>query len=201
VKDPAGDGLPPGGGAKLFVAAIFALGAIGIAAYGLATHGDAVSHSAEVAVLIACAFFAVFFASCAYLLWRLVYPPGARHLKITLATDEPRRGSDIEVTLEVGRQRKPDGRLELGLVCTEYFDVEKTNTNGTTYRGTSEAVAHEDWRPQTGGGKLTERFPVPPDAPFSHRGDCLSYVWRVSAREPRRHRFDRAVNVPVTVRP
>jgi hypothetical protein len=45
------------------------------------------------------------------------------------------------------------------------------------------------------------RFKLPPDAPFSYRGHCLSYVWRVSAREPRRLRFDPATNVELQVRP
>ena len=26
------------------------------------------------------------------------------------------------------------------------------------------------------------RFAIPPDAPFSHEGECLSFAWRVTAR-------------------
>jgi hypothetical protein len=42
---------------------------------------------------------------------------------------------------------------------------------------------------------------IPADAPYSYRGDCVSYVWRASARLPKRLRFDRAENVPLLVRP
>jgi len=45
------------------------------------------------------------------------------------------------------------------------------------------------------------RFAIPAEGPYSYRGDCLSFVWRVSAREPKRHRFDRATNVQILVRP
>jgi hypothetical protein len=79
--------------------------------------------------------------------------------------------------------------------------VRKSNGRGGSNRVTSQVVAFEDWRPYDGGPAQTVRFKLPPDAPFSYRGHCLSYVWRVSAREPRRLRFDPATNVELQVRP
>jgi hypothetical protein len=201
MKDPGAPGLPPGGGTKLLVAAFFALGAVALAIYAFASRGSAVNHSAKVAVTVVGVVLPLFFLAGAYALFRMVYPPSARGVTLTVTASEVRRGSDVEARLEMANPDKVGGKLELGLVCTEYYDIQTSNGKGGTQRTTSLAAAHEDWRPQAGAPVQTVRFTVPADAPFSYRGDCLSFVWRVSARQPRKGRFDRAVNVPVVVRP
>lgn len=147
-----------------------------------------------IGVLVLCVF-------GAYGLYRVVFPPPARHLRLDVENPDVARGGEVVARLEHARPDKASDRLELGLVCTEFYDVRKSNGRGGSNRVTSQVVAFEDWRPYDGGPAQTVRFKLPPDAPFSYRGHCLSYVWRVSAREPRRLRFDPATNVELQVRP
>lgn len=199
MQDQVKPGLPPGGGMKLFVAAIFVLGGAAVAIYGFASRDGAVNSSASTAVTIFGIVFALVCLAVAYGLFRSVFPPKARHLKVEVERSDLKRGDEVIVRLEVGA--RASDKLELGLVCTEYYAARKSDAQGNTQRATDEAVAFEDWRPQSGGPLQTVRFAVPGDAPYSYRGDCLSYVWRVSAREPRRLRFDPATNIPLEVRP
>jgi hypothetical protein len=141
--------LPPGGGGKLFTAALLAIAGPGLAIYAFATAGDAVSDNAAMWTRIAGAVLGAFFLFIAYVLYRKVVPPKARHLKVTLSAIEARRGDTVDARLEVTRAGSEE--IELGLVCTEYYDVEKTsyssNSGSTRYRDTEDAVAHEEWRP------------------------------------------------------
>jgi hypothetical protein len=59
------------------------------------------------------------------------------------------------------------------------------DADGNVERAIGEDVAYERWMP----ARRTEepqifRFRIPLDAPYSHEGECLSYAWRLSAREP-----------------
>jgi hypothetical protein len=158
--------------------------------------GDAVDHTARVTATVVAVGILVVCLACAYALYRGVFPPAAKHLRISMSSSDVRRGSDVVVRLEVDRPEKVSHRLELGLVCTEYYDEEAGEG-----RATRQAVAHEEWHSRAEGPLQTVRFPVPADAPYSFRGSCLSFAWRVTAREPRNRRFDHAVNVPLVVRP
>ncbi|MEA2440244.1 MAG: hypothetical protein QOH76_1668 [Thermoleophilaceae bacterium] len=198
MKDPGAPGLPPGGGTKIFFAVFIGLGGVGLGIYAFALRGDAVDDNARTAVTVVGIVVPLLFLAGAYALLRAVFPPKARGVTVSVAVTDVRRGSDVEARLELATE-KPG--LELGLVCTEYYDVETTDGRGNRSRTTSQAVAHEDWRPQSGGQLQSVRFTVPADGPFSYRGDCVSYVWRVSARQPKRMRFDRTVSVPIVVRP
>ena len=196
--------LPPGGGGKLFTAALLAIAGPGLAIYAFATAGDAVSDNAAMWTRIAGAALGAFFLIIAYVLFRKVVPPKARHLKITLSADQARRGDTIDARLEV--TRAGDDEIELGLVCTEYYDVEKTsyssNSGSTRYRDTEDAIAHEEWRPASPSQSIHNvRFQIPPDAPFSFKGSCLAFEWRISARQPKRMRFDRSTKVDLKVLP
>jgi hypothetical protein len=196
--------LPPGSGIRLFTAALFAIAGPGLGVYAFIAAQDAVSDSAATWTRAAGVVLGGFFLFAAYILARTVFPPKARHLKVTLSAPQARRGGPVDARLEV--MRAGDDPIELGLVCTEYYDVEKTqynsNSGSSTYRDTDQAVAFEDWRPVTGGGSVHNvRFEIPAEAPFSFRGDCLSFEWRVSARQPKKMRFDRAVNVDLQVLP
>ena len=198
MKDPSKAGLPPGGGTKIFMAVLFALGGLAIGIYAFASRGDAVDDSAKTAVTIAGIALPLVFFLGAYALLRTVFPPKARGVSVTVPVTDVRRGGDVDARVELTTD-KPG--LEVGLVCVEYYDVETTDGRGNRSRNTSQAVAYEDWRPQPSGAVQAVRFSVPVNAPYSYRGDCISYVWRVSARQPKRMRFDRAVNVPIVVRP
>jgi hypothetical protein len=182
----------------MFMAVLFALGGVAIGIYAFASRGGAVNDSARTAVTVVGIVLPLVFFAGAYALLRVVVPPKARGVTVTVPVTEVRRGAAVDARLELSTD-KPG--LELGLVCMEYYDIETTDGRGNRSRNTSQAVAYEDWRPQSGGATQSVRFDVPVNAPYSYRGDCLSYVWRVSARQPKRMRFDRAVNVPIVVRP
>jgi hypothetical protein len=75
----------------------------------------------------------------------------------------------------------------VGVVCTEYYDELDTDRDYTddttsTSRLTRDDVAHETWSPvETVSGVQSVRFTIPPDAPFSYRGECLSFKWELVA--------------------
>ena len=196
--------LPPGGGGKLFAAVLLVLGAIAIVIYAIATAGDAVSQSAEITANVFAGLFALGMLVFAYVLVRKVFPPSAKHLRVTVSADDVRRGGTIDVRLELLDAGDTDEDIQLGLVCTEYYDFEKTtySSNGSRRsRDTADAIAYEDWRAASHTQSVQNvRFDVPADAPYTFRGTCLSFEWRVSARDPKPG-FDRSTNVPVKVRP
>jgi hypothetical protein len=97
------------------------------------------------------------------------------------------RGEEVEADLSI---LEPDGirdGIEVGLVCVERYDrpVTSRDEHGTTTeRRTAEAIAYERWLPAWRIDEpQTLRFTIPLDAPYSHEGECLSFAWRVSARE------------------
>jgi hypothetical protein len=180
------------------MAVLFALGGIAIGIYAFVSRGDAVNDSARTAVTVVGIVLPLVFFAGAYALLRTVLPPSVRGVSLSVPVTDLRRGGDVDARVELSTD-KPG--LEVGIVCMEYYDVETTDGRGNRSRSTSHAVAYEDWRPHPGGSTQAVRFAVPVNAPYSYRGDCISYVWRVSARQPKRMRFDRAVNVPLVVRP
>lgn len=203
MKDPSKPGLPPGGGTRLTLVVTLVLGAVAMAVYAFVKRGDAVNHAARVGVTIVGVVLPLLALAGAYAIFRTLFPPKAKHLHLSVTNPDVQRGAEVVVNLEIARPEKVGDELELGLVCTEYYDVQTTDGRGNKSRATRPEVAYEDWRPQQGlsSNQTSVRFQVPADAPFSYRGHCLSYVWRVSAREPLRGRFDRAVNLPLVVRP
>lgn len=196
--------LPPGAGGKLFTAAALVVAGVGLAIYAFATADEAVDDAAATWTKGAGVFFLGFFFLIAWVLYRKVFPPKARGLEVTLSATEVRRGGTVDARLEIAHAGRRDDEIEFGLVCTEYYDIEKTShsSNGGThhYRDTDDAIAYADWRPVSPSqGVHNVRFEVPADGPFSFRGSCLSFEWRVSARQPKKMRFDRAINVDVKV--
>jgi hypothetical protein len=142
----------------------------------------------------------------AYALYRRLRPRRAGHLRVSIDRRQPRRGDDVEVALSLLNPRKVGQRLELGLVCTELYDENRSVPSGSggssEQRVTLEHPEHEEWREisSTEPHQL-HRFAIPVSAPYSHRGECLSFAWRVSAREPTRFRFDPSVNEEIDVQP
>ena len=67
---------------------------------------------------------------------------------------------------------------------------------------TSDEIAHETWLPvETISGAQSLRFTIPPDAPFSYRGDCLSFKWEVVARGRKRRGLDAQARSELSVLP
>jgi hypothetical protein len=201
MKDAVKPGLPPGGGLRIFSAVLLIAGGLAIGIYAFTQRDTAVDHGAKVAVTIVGIVLPLIFFAIGYGILRTVFPPKVRGVTLTPSSSELRRGSNLDLRVEVANPDKMTGRLELGLVCTEFYDVETTDARGNSSRSTRQVDAHTDWRPFTGGATQSERFLIPADAPFSYRGDCVSYVWRASARLPKRLRFDRSENVTLLVRP
>ncbi len=137
--------------------------------------------------------------------WRRWRPRPARHLEVRVEPIELHRGDTVNATLVISDPGKLGEELELGLVCTEYYDHEKTvyTDNGAQQqRVTSTAEAHATWdKPDRGQTQQTLRFTVPADAPFSYEGGCVSWAWHVSALDRHAHRMDSRRDVPIWVSP
>lgn len=195
---------PPDAGNRLFGAAIAAIAGIGvpIALVLAATAPD--SEFPLAAAIGVSAGWMVFCFGIAYWNYRKVYAPQATHLKVSLASgDTVSRGDEIEVRLEITDPGDAADQVEVGIVCTEYYDVRHGTGNGVSrQRKTADAIAHETWLLADTKERLQSvKVTVPTDAPFSFRGNCVKYNWLVTAREPRKMRGDRRVSVPIKVMP
>jgi len=108
-------------------------------------------------------------------------------LQVGAGDQVARRGEEVAALVTISSPGKL-GDVEVGVVCTEYYDKKETNTDvntGTesTSRVTSDEIAHEAWLSvKTIPGAQSLRFTIPPDAPFSYGGACLSFKWEVVAR-------------------
>ena len=72
----------------------------------------------------------------------------------------------------------------------------------TSHRETATATAYEAWVPvESGAGVQSVRLAVPREAPFSYKGDCLSFQWEVVARGRRPHRLDAQARREISVLP
>ncbi len=124
-------------------------------------------------------------------------------LEVRVDQLEARRAGEIEALIVV---TDPEwlGELEAGLVCNEYYD-ERTSSgtnSGTSRRTITKAVEHEQWQPLPGGpGEHSVRFTIPPQAPFSYEGSCLSFRWEVVARGRRTRKLDARASQEISVRP
>jgi hypothetical protein len=126
-------------------------------------------------------------------------------LEVGAGQQEARRGGELEVLVTISSARGL-GDVEVGLVCTEFYDEEDSWTDGQghthTSRTTSDATAHEVWLPvESAAGVQSIRFTIPPDAPFSYKGNCLSFKWEVVARGRRPHRLDAQARREISILP
>jgi hypothetical protein len=122
-------------------------------------------------------------------------------LEVDAGPGEKRRGGEVEALVTISSARGL-GDLEVGLLCTEYYDEEHTDREGDTSRSTSEEVTHEAWQPlEPAVGVQTVRFAIPQGAPFSYEGDCLSFKWELVARGRRRRRLDAQARREISVLP
>lgn len=145
----------------------------------------------------------------------------AEHLDLAVSPERRRRGDSVTAVLtitDLAKVRRHD--VEVGLVCTEWYDEEVdrvmdlgplgddflpipsvgADDRGARQRVTREAIAYEEWvRVERTRRAQTVTFPVPLEAPYSHQGDCLSFAWRVEARQS--DGPDRVTSVPIWVAP
>jgi hypothetical protein len=124
-------------------------------------------------------------------------------LEVDAGLQEVRRGKEVEALVTITRPGEL-GTIEVGLCCTEYYDKEVIDTDqtATTSRETSTATAYEAWVPvESGAGVQSVRLAVPREAPFSYKGDCLSFKWEIVARGRRPHRLDAQARREISVLP
>jgi hypothetical protein len=119
------------------------------------------------------------------------------------------RGDEVEALVTISDAAKA-GSVEVGVVCTEYYDEEVTesytDSDGVlqtrTSRETHQAAAHEEWRSiESTVGVQSVRITIPAEAPFSYEGDCLSFRWEIVARGRRHDRLDAQAGQAISVRP
>jgi hypothetical protein len=127
----------------------------------------------------------------------------ARELGLEVSPGEKpaRRGGDVEALVTISRTAEL-GDVEVGLVCTESYDEENTDSQGHSYRSTCEATAVETWTPfQSMVGTQSVRLSIPAEAPFSYAGDCLSFTWEVAVRGRRAGHVDAEARSEFSVSP
>jgi hypothetical protein len=93
-----------------------------------------------------------------------------RGLEVATGDQTARRGGEVEALVTISSGLKL-GDLEVGVVCTEYYDEQETtrDADGSTSlsRSTSDEVAHESWsQVENVSGVQSLRFTIPADAPF-----------------------------------
>jgi len=142
-----------------------------------------------------------------YVLARRFRSTAARHFEVIAEPVELRRGEEVDAELTIHDVNELDGRLEVGLVCVERYDhppQEATGGDGSVApdRATSEHVAYERWLPAWRTDEPQSfAFRVPTEAPYSYEGECISFAWRVAAREPERRSEGGANDDPIWVLP
>jgi hypothetical protein len=136
---------------------------------------------------------------------RRLRPRQADYLELRVEPIEVRRGDTVAATLTISDAAKLAEKLELGLVCTEYYDQKQTvyTQNGSNeQRATRSTDAFSKWaNPDRRQLQQTVRFTVPPEAPFSYEGGTVSWAWHVSVLDRQTHRTDAHRNVPIWVSP
>lgn len=184
--------------------ALFTLGALGGSVALFATASTATSPSGSRVGGIVVAVIAVLFAGLTYLIWRRGRPRQCGHLRLLVEPIEVRRGDTVRATLTITDVSRVGEHLELGLVCTEYWDdkVETYNQYGSqTSRVTKTADAAKAFRPAQRIEQQTMEFQVPPESPFSYEGSAVSWAWHVSVVDRREHRVDPRRDVSIWVSP
>lgn len=113
-----------------------------------------------------------------------------RGFEVGVSSDQVPRGGQLDGFVTISTAQRLE-RVEVGVVCTEFYAVTTSSSEGGGSRGTSSAVAHEAWIPVASTlGVHTVRLRIPEDAPYSYEGDVLSFRWEVAARGRRQKGID-----------
>jgi hypothetical protein len=118
---------------------------------------------------------------------------GAEGFSLVLDRYSLRRGESFVATIAVSDPNLITGTFELGLVCTERWAEYHTHATSDTRdrRRIYEEPIYQWWMPLDKSQPRTDlTLQVVPDAPFSHVGTALSFLWTVTARD-RRSGFDK----------
>ncbi len=97
-----------------------------------------------------------------------------RGLQVDAGVHGVRRGEEVEALVTISSPTGL-GDLEVGLVCTEYYDEESTDSDGHTQGTRRKAIAHEiGCRSRRAPGVQNVRLAVPAEAPFSYEGGAFA---------------------------
>jgi hypothetical protein len=145
-----------------------------------------------VGALVVLAFFWLF----ARTLWRGARPRYAAGMRVEVDRQELRRGDRVGATAS----GEGEGELEVGLLCTQSFDVWRRIAADSSSRVTDSASIWQQWVPAPHAA-LDQRveLALPPEGPYSYEGDCVSVGWAVVVRRVGEQRFARPV--PLWVEP
>ena len=121
-------------------------------------------------------------------------PRHASGLALQVERQELRRGDRVAAVAS------GEGELEVGLLCTQSYDVWRRIANDSRSRVTDSASVWEQWvaAPHAALGQRVE-LTLPADGPYSYEGDCVSFSWAVVARRVGEKRV--AEPVPLWVEP
>jgi hypothetical protein len=135
-----------------------------------------------------------FFWLFARTMFRGARPRYATGLSVEVERQELRRGDGVAATAS------GEGELEVGLLCTQSFDVWRRIGNDSRGRVTDTASVWREWVPASHAG-LGQRIQlaVPAEGPYSYEGDCVSLGWAVVVRRVGEKRV--AEPVPLWVQP
>jgi hypothetical protein len=135
-----------------------------------------------------------FFWLFARTMWRGTRPRYAAGMELAVERQELRRG-DL-----VGAMASGEGELEVGLLCTQAFDVWRRIGDDSRSRVTDHASIWQQWVPvpHAALGQRVE-LALPADGPYSYEGDCVSVGWAVVVRRVGEKRV--AKPVPLWVAP
>ena len=127
-------------------------------------------------------------------MWRGARPRHATGLELQVERQELRRG-DLVAAIATG-----EGELEVGLVCTQSYDVWRRVGNDSRSRVTERALVWQQRAPapHSALGQRVE-LALPAEGPYSHEGDCVSFGWAVVVRRVGEKRV--AEPVPLWVEP
>lgn len=115
---------------------------------------------------------------------------GELGLQVSPVENQARRGGEVEALVSISSTQEL-GEVEVGLVCTESYDEEDTDSDGHSHRSTIHATAFETWTPvESLVGSQSVRLSIPAEAPFSYAGDCLTFKWEVAVRGRRTGHID-----------
>ncbi len=133
-------------------------------------------------------------------MWRGARTRYAGGVSVSVDRQELRRGERVLATVADSGSGAGGGALEVGLVCTEHFDVWRSYGDHAPSRAIDSAAVTQVWAGADGGGLGARvELALPADAPYSYEGDCVSLSWAVVVRRAGEQRFGEPV--PVWVQP
>jgi hypothetical protein len=148
--------------------------------------------------------FAVLMMPGLYAFLRIGRPRQASHLSLEVEPVDVCRGGQVKAMAAVKNRRKLGDKLELALVCTEFFDAEAARTGaygyGTVRVTRTTPVLQEAHELDLDQDQKTLTLTIPAAGLCSYEGGAVSWAWTVELRD---HHGDRSGgrNVPIWVSP